>query len=124
LPWDGYGRGTLYPYSDVDVLVLLPDQASDAARARVEELVGVLWDIGLEIGHSVRTIAGCSEEASRDVTVQTTLLESRLVAGNRKLYSSFVKSIEEGLDVPYFRRSQAARAASSAIPASTTRPTT
>jgi [protein-PII] uridylyltransferase len=98
----GYGRGALYPYSDVDVLVLLPDQASDAARSRVEELVGVLWDIGLEIGHSVRTIAGCSEEASRDVTVQTTLLESRLIAGNRKLYSRFVKAIEEGLDVPYF----------------------
>jgi len=98
----GYGRGTLYPYSDVDVLVLLPDQASDAARARVEELV---WRA---LGHRPgdrpqrRTIAGCSEEASRDVTVQTTLLESRLVAGNRKLYSSFVKSIEEGLDVPYF----------------------
>ena len=98
----GYGRGTLYPYSDVDVLVLLPDQASDAARARVEELVGVLWDIGLEIGHSVRTIAGCSDEAGRDVTVQTTLLESRLVAGNRKLYSRFDKTIEEGLDIPYF----------------------
>jgi len=98
----GYGRGTLYPYSDVDVLVLLPDQASDAARARVEELVGVLWDIGLEIGHSVRTIAGCSEEAGRDITVQTTLLESRLVAGNRKLYSRFDKTIEEGLDIPYF----------------------
>jgi len=98
----GYGRGTLYPYSDVDVLVLLPDQASDAARSRVEELVGVLWDIGLEIGHSVRTIAGCGEEASRDITVQTTLLESRLIAGNCNLYSRFVKTIEEGLDVPYF----------------------
>ncbi|HKQ23873.1 MAG TPA: [protein-PII] uridylyltransferase [Burkholderiales bacterium] len=98
----GYGRGTLYPYSDVDVLVLLPDEASEAARSGVEELVGVLWDIGLEIGHSVRTIAGCSEEAKRDVTVQTTLLESRLIAGNRKLYSRFVKTIEEGLDVPYF----------------------
>ncbi|MGQ0579380.1 MAG: [protein-PII] uridylyltransferase [Betaproteobacteria bacterium] len=98
----GYGRGSLYPYSDVDVLVLLPDEASDTARSRVEGLVGVLWDIGLEIGHSVRTIDGCSEEASRDVTVQTTLLESRLVAGNRKLYSRFVKTIEDGLDVPYF----------------------
>ncbi|HWH47431.1 MAG TPA: [protein-PII] uridylyltransferase [Burkholderiales bacterium] len=98
----GYGRGTLYPYSDVDVLVLLPDQASDEARARVEELVGVLWDIGLEIGHSVRTIAGCSEEAGRDVTVQTTLLESRLVTGSRELYERFVKTIQEGLDVPYF----------------------
>ena len=97
----GYGRGTLYPYSDVDVLVLLPDEASDAARSRVEELVGVLWDIGLEIGHSVRTIAGCSERPARRHRA-TTLLESRLVAGNRKLYSRFVKTIEEGLDVPYF----------------------
>ena len=75
----GYGRGKLYPYSDVDVLVLLPEGAGDAARAGVEVLVGVLWDIGLEIGHSVRTVAECREEAKRDITVQTTLLETRMV---------------------------------------------
>jgi [protein-PII] uridylyltransferase len=98
----GFGRGFLYPYSDVDVLLLLPEKIGDDDRTRLEELVGVLWDIGLEIGHSVRTIAECVQEASRDVTVQTTLLESRLVAGNRKLYSSFVKTIEGGLDVPSF----------------------
>jgi len=98
----GYGRGGLYPYSDVDVLVLLPGQIDEAARARIEELVGVLWDIGLEIGHSVRSIAECSEEARRDVTVQTTLLESRLIAGHRRLYGKFRKAIEGGLDVPHF----------------------
>ncbi len=98
----GYGRSRLYPYSDVDVLVLLPDRLDDAARGRVEELVGVLWDIGLEIGHSVRSIAECDEEARRDITVQTTLLESRLVAGNRRLFTRFRKTIEGNLDVAHF----------------------
>src|SRR5579859_4035625 len=98
----GYGRGLLYPYSDVDVLILLPDDIEDSTRARVEALVGVLWDVGLEIGHSVRTIGECQDEARRDVTVQTTLLESRLVAGSRDLYASFTAAIIEDLDVPYF----------------------
>ena len=98
----GYGRGLLYPYSDVDVLILLPDEVGDSARAGVEALVGVLWDIGLEIGHSVRTIGQCQDEARRDVTVQTTLLESRLVAGNRKQYARFASAIIKDLDVAYF----------------------
>ena len=98
----GYGRGLLYPYSDVDVLILVPDEFEDASRARVEALVGVLWDIGLEIGHSVRSISECQEEARRDLTVQTTLLESRLVAGNRKQYARFAGAIVNDLDVPYF----------------------
>lgn len=98
----GYGRGLLYPYSDVDVLILLPDECGDSARSSVEALVGVLWDIGLEIGHSVRTISECQDEAKRDVTVQTTLLESRLVAGNRKQYRRFANAIINDLDVPYF----------------------
>ncbi|HVY07623.1 MAG TPA: [protein-PII] uridylyltransferase [Burkholderiales bacterium] len=98
----GYGRGKLYPYSDVDVLVLLPDGADDADRAGVETLIGLLWDIGLEIGHSVRTLAECREEARRDITVQTTLLESRLLAGSRTQYARFSKAIAADLDVPYF----------------------
>jgi len=98
----GYGRGLLYPYSDVDVLILLPDEVGDSARAGVEALVGALWDIGLEIGHSVRTIGQCQDEARRDVTVQTTLLESRLVAGNRQQYVRFADAILKDLDVAYF----------------------
>ena len=98
----GYGRNMLYPYSDVDVLILLPNRVDDAIRARVEELVGVLWDIGLEIGHSVRNVAECDEESRRDITVQTTLLESRPVAGNRRLFSRFRKTIEGSLDVALF----------------------
>ena len=52
----GYGRGELYPASDIDLLILLPRAASAATQARLERLVGHFWDIGLEIGHSVRTV--------------------------------------------------------------------
>jgi [protein-PII] uridylyltransferase len=98
----GYGRGKLFPYSDVDVLILLPDSADDAARSGVEVLVGMLWDIGLEVGHSVRTLGECRDEAKRDITVQTTLLESRLVTGNRRAYARFTKALAADMDVPYF----------------------
>ncbi len=98
----GYGRGQLFPYSDVDVLVLLPDAAGSRSNPAIEELVGLLWDVGLEIGHSVRTVEQCLEEARLDVTVQTTLLESRLIVGNRRLYARLVKAIETDLNVAYF----------------------
>lgn len=82
----GYGRGELFPHSDVDVLVLL-DSAPDATLQRIlEELVQLLWDIGLEIGHSIRTVDECLTESAADITVQTSLLEARLVTGNRKLF--------------------------------------
>jgi [protein-PII] uridylyltransferase len=98
----GYGRGGLFPYSDVDVLVLLPGAVDDTDRGRIEDLVGLLWDVGLEIGHSVRTVADCQAEAARDVTVQTTLLESRLIVGSRALYRQFTEAVRAGLDVNYF----------------------
>ena len=98
----GYGRGTLYPYSDVDVLVLLPDALARAGQERVEALVGLLWDIGLEAGHSVRNIEQCESEAARDVTVQTSLLESRFIGGNRRLYRRFSEAIRAGLNIGHF----------------------
>ena len=98
----GYGRGLLYPNSDVDVLILLPDEADDATHAKVEKLVTVLWDVGLEVGHSVRTISQCQEEATQDITVQTTLLESRLIIGNKRAYERFHKQIRSSLNVREF----------------------
>ena len=79
----GYGRGELFPYSDVDVLVLLPDGRADATTtprdAAIEGFITACWDIGLEIGSSVRTRRRMRGEARADVTVQTALLESRPV---------------------------------------------
>ncbi len=82
----GYGRGELFPHSDVDVLILLDGAPDTALKAKLEELVQLFWDMGLEIGHSIRTIDECLTEAAADITVQTSLLEARLIAGNRRLF--------------------------------------
>ena len=98
----GYGRGELFPYSDVDVLVLLPDAAGqmpDPERARrIEGFIGNCWDAGLEIGSSVRTLSECLSEAAKDVTVQTALLESRCVTGDQALASAFKSAFMAALD--------------------------
>jgi [protein-PII] uridylyltransferase len=86
----GYGRGELHPASDVDVLVLTANDPQTLAEF-IEPLVMFLWDIGLEIGHSARSIGQCIEEAAADITVTTNLVESRLLAGDRPL---FVRLIE------------------------------
>lgn len=104
----GYGRGELFPYSDVDVLVLLPADAAggDALRASVEGFITACWDIGLEIGSSVRTLDECIEEAQRDVTVQTALLEARLICGARKLFNGFREATTQAVDAPAFLRAK------------------
>ncbi len=82
----GYGRGELFPHSDVDVLILLESPPDAVLQVKLEELVQLFWDIGLEIGHSTRTVEECLTESAADITVQTSLLESRLITGNRKLF--------------------------------------
>lgn len=94
----GYGRGELYPASDIDLLILLPQAPDEAMQARLERLVGCFWDIGLEIGHSVRTVQECIDEAANDITVQTALLEARLLTGNKKLFATFNKRLRGNLD--------------------------
>ena len=102
----GYGRGELFPHSDVDVLLLLPDHADvdadPALKAKVERFIGACWDVGLEIGSSVRTASDCVEEASKDVTVQTSLLEARLVAGAKKNFQQLQKRLAAVLDPQAF----------------------
>jgi len=98
----GYGRGQLFPYSDIDLLLLLPAAADPQLQHKLEALVGVLWDIGLEVGHSVRTIEECVEIAEKDLTVQTNLLEARLLTGDRKLFNRFIKRMRDTLDAPAF----------------------
>ena len=107
----GYGRGELFPHSDVDVLVLLPEDgaAADAAQATreaLERFVTLCWDIGLEIGSSVRTVAESVDEASRDVTVQTAMLESRRVTGGRRLFNQLVRALAAAMDPAAFLRAK------------------
>jgi [protein-PII] uridylyltransferase len=98
----GYGRGQLFPYSDIDLLILLPNAADAAQAQKLELLIGTLWDIGLEVSPSVRTIEQCIELSQQDVTVQTNLLEARLLSGNRKLYLRFEKEFLRTLDPRQF----------------------
>ncbi len=94
----GYGRGELYPSSDIDLLILLPQEASGSTQEKLESLVSHFWDIGLEIGHSVRTVQECLDEAAGDITVQTALLESRRLTGHQKLFETFQKRLHGHLD--------------------------
>ena len=84
----GYGRGELHPCSDIDILLLVLQPPNDAERSQVERLITFLWDIGLEVGHSVRTVAECVQESAADVSVMTTLLEARLLHGDAALLAT------------------------------------
>ena len=94
----GYGRRELYPASDVDLLILLPDADKARHQAPLERLIGLLWDIGLDIGHSVRNIEECLSEAANDITVQTSLLEARFLCGKRSLFADFDAAFHRQLD--------------------------
>ncbi|MDR3087452.1 MAG: [protein-PII] uridylyltransferase [Azoarcus sp.] len=102
----GYGRGELFPYSDVDLLILLPEASDAELDARLSILVSAFWDIGLIIGHSVRTIDECLKAAQADITIQTNLLEARLLTGNGALFKHFSERYREQLDPREFFRAK------------------
>lgn len=83
----GYGRSELHPGSDIDIMLLLPDQHDDRWRHSAEAFLTFLWDIGLEVGHSARTVADCADESRADITVATSLMESRPLLEKTKNYS-------------------------------------
>ena len=82
----GYGRGELHPASDVDLLLLRETDTPMEVEERIRQFVTFLWDIGLEVGHSVRTVSECVALASEEVTVATNLMEARWLAGSRWLF--------------------------------------
>lgn len=81
----GYGRGELHPYSDIDLLILLDSADHEIFRDSIERFLTLLWDIGLEVGQSVRSVDECAEQARADLTVITNLMESRTIAGPEHL---------------------------------------
>ncbi|MFM2059603.1 MAG: hypothetical protein RLY71_3988, partial [Pseudomonadota bacterium] len=113
----GYGRGELFPHSDVDVLVLLPKElpckGCDNAclggnpQSRIEQFITSCWDIGLEIGSSVRNVDECVAEARSDITVQTAMLEARFLCGSKRLFSQFQRWTRDVLDPAAFFRAKA-----------------
>jgi [protein-PII] uridylyltransferase len=101
----GYGRGEQLPHSDVDILLLVPE-AADGLAGHIEAFIGSCWDAGMEIGHSVRSVDQCIAEAAADITVQTSLLERRFLAGRRALYRQLSAPLEAAADPVAFMRAK------------------
>jgi [protein-PII] uridylyltransferase len=106
----GYGRGELFPHSDIDVLLLMPERCrpayDTALRSAIERFVTACWDIGLEVGSAVRNPEQCVEEARREQTVQTALLEARWLCGARGLFKRFHALQAAAMDPAAFLRAK------------------
>jgi len=98
----GYGREELHPHSDIDILVLTSDNFTEADEP-IGKFVTALWDLGFDVGHSVRDVSRCVEEAGADVTVITNLLESRLLCGSAELFNTLHNAIGPEIIWPAFR---------------------
>ncbi len=96
----GYGRGYLYPSSDVDIVIVLPDNTEPDAA--VERFVSLLWDVGIEPGIAVRTIADCVSEAKKDVTVDTSLLDARAIWGDANRVAALEIALRRARDLQQF----------------------
>ena len=84
----GYGRAEMFPYSDLDLLVLVPPGLTEEERSPIQSFITSLWDLGLTVGATERTVTECLAAAS-DITVCTSLLESRFIGGCRPLFNEF-----------------------------------
>ncbi|WP_373185518.1 [protein-PII] uridylyltransferase [Halopseudomonas sp.] len=106
----GYGRGELHPHSDIDLLILLRESNTDAYRESIEQFLMLLWDIGLEVGQSVRSISECQDEARNDITVITNLMESRTLSGDESLRQAMIEALSAQhmwTDAEFFRAKRA-----------------
>jgi [protein-PII] uridylyltransferase len=89
----GYGRGELNLCSDIDIMILLPKSESAPWQGSLEKFLTFMWDIGLEVGHSVRTIDDCQRESAADVSVATTMIEARLLQGPELLFEAMRRAL-------------------------------
>ncbi|WP_304639359.1 [protein-PII] uridylyltransferase [Pseudomonas sp.] len=106
----GYGRQELHPHSDIDLLILLREDNADRYRDSIEQFLMLLWDIGLEVGQSVRSLTECQQQARADITVITNLMESRTLAGDESLRQAMMESISTAhmwTDAEFFRAKRA-----------------
>ncbi len=90
----GYGRGELHPASDTDLMVIVPAASDQALDSAISCFVTLLWDIGIEVGHSVRSVRECIDEAEKDITVATNLMEARCLIGDETLFTAMQESTD------------------------------
>ena len=90
----GYGRGELHPHSDIDLLILCEDATDAAVNERIGRFITLLWDLRLEVGHSVRSVAECIRQGERDLTIATNLIEARLISGCYHVFGQLTAATE------------------------------
>src|SRR5262249_1281788 len=90
----GYGRGILAPYSDIDLLFLLPYKQTAWSESIAEAILYALWDMGLKVGHAARTIGECIRQSKADMTVRTAILEARYLLGDHRLYDELMSRLD------------------------------
>jgi len=93
----GYGRATLAPHSDIDLLFILPYKQTASSESIIEYILYMLWDLGYKVGHSTRTVDDCLKYAKEDMTIRTALLESRFIVGNKNIYESFKEKFNQDI---------------------------
>lgn len=98
----GYGRQELFPFSDVDLLLLIPKKVNHSLNQKIEQFITLAWDIGLRISHSVRNLDDTKREIKRDITVHTNLLESRYLDGDKTLYKHLKAIIHDSINPTQF----------------------
>ncbi|MDA0692701.1 MAG: [protein-PII] uridylyltransferase [Nitrospinae bacterium] len=93
----GYGRGEMNPFSDIDLLFLRPEKIKKITDTFIQDLISIFWGIGLEIGHSCRTIKECIQLAKEDLTIKTSMIETRFLIGQKEIYEDFNQSFEKNV---------------------------
>jgi [protein-PII] uridylyltransferase len=93
----GYGRGELAPYSDIDLLFLLPYKRTPHTEQVIEQLLYLLWDLGLKVGHATRSVEECLRQAKSDLTIRTSLLEARYLWGDEDLYRELKRRFDNDI---------------------------
>ena len=89
----GYGRGTLAPGSDIDLLFISPSHVGPRFRKIVEYILYLLWDMDFKVGHATRSVQECLRLSRTDMTIRTAILESRLIAGEEKMFNELVRAV-------------------------------
>ena len=92
----GYGRRELFPFSDIDLMIMLGENTNQQTKSKVEKFLTFLWDINLPIAQSVRTVKNCITEAKDDITVMTSLMETYYLCGDKSLFAALNGTIESG----------------------------
>jgi len=98
----GYGRAELYPGSDLDLLILIDEDIEANAKSNLEAFIGACWDLGLDVGHAVRSIEHCLKEAAADLTVETALMEARLITGPPQQMNELMTGLYQQRDAAAF----------------------